>query len=338
MTITPGAPGPQVPPGIDSSVSHSARIWNYWLGGKDYYPVDEQVGDQILAFVPELVRSARADRYFLARAVRFLAAQGIRQFLDVGTGLPTVDNTHEVAQRAAPESRIVYVDNDPLVLVHARALLTSTPEGRCDYINADVRDPQSILRQAARTLDFSQPIAVMMLGVVNFVIDTSEALQVVRQLTDATVPGSYLVISHPTTEVDAVPMTEAVRFWNEQGTAQMTLRSREELARFFDGMDLVEPGIVTCSRWRPEVMEIGEIVDVTHFGGVARKNLSPWGTHQPPRPPGRARPQGTATTRGTGRTKVTGSRERSVSIKGCGGGYLRRRPRSRPRRDSPLRS
>jgi O-methyltransferase involved in polyketide biosynthesis len=267
----PITPGPQVPPGIDASVSHSARIWNYWLGGKDYYAVDKQVGEQILAFVPELVRSARADRYFLARAVRFLAAQGIRQFLDVGTGLPTVDNTHEVAQRAAPESRIVYVDNDPLVLVHARALLTSTPEGRCDYIEADVRDPQSILRQAARTLDFSQPVAVIMLGVLNFVIDTGDALQVVRQLTDAIAPGSYLVISHPTTEVDAAPMTEAVRFWNEQGSAQMTLRSREELSRFFDGMDLLEPGIVTCSRWRPDVMEIGEIPDVTHFGGVARK-------------------------------------------------------------------
>jgi O-methyltransferase involved in polyketide biosynthesis len=271
MTTSPGVPGPQVPPGIDSSVSHSARIWNYWLGGKDFYPVDKQVGDQILAFVPELVRSARADRYFLARAVRFLAAQGIRQFLDVGTGLPTVDNTHEVAQRAAPESKIVYVDNDPLVLVHARALLTSTSEGRCDYIDADVLDPRSILAQAATTLDFSQPVAIIMLGVLNFVIDANEALRVVRQLTEATAPGSYLVISHPTTEVDAAPMTEAVRFWNEQGSAQMRLRTREELARFFDGMQLLEPGIVTCSRWRPEVMEISDIVDVTHFGGVARK-------------------------------------------------------------------
>jgi O-methyltransferase involved in polyketide biosynthesis len=281
MTTSPGVPGPQVPPEIDSSVSHSARIWNYWLGGKDFYPVDKQVGEQILAFVPELVRSARADRYFLARAVRFLASQGIRQFLDVGTGLPTVDNTHEVAQRAAPESRIVYVDNDPLVLVHARALLTSTPQGRCDYIDADLRDPQSILRQAARTLDFSQPVAVIMLGVVNFVIDTGEAVRIVRQLTDATVAGSYLVISHPTTEVDAAPMTEAVRFWNEQGSAQMTLRSREELARFFEGMDLLEPGLVTCSRWRPEVMDIGEIADVTHFGGVARKIALPCARSSP---------------------------------------------------------
>ena len=184
MTPSPQAPGSGASPKIDSTVSHSARIWNYWLGGKDHYPVDREVGDQILAFVPELVRSARADRYFLARAVRYLAGQGVRQFLDVGTGLPTVDNTHEVAQRAAPESRIVYVDNDPLVLVHARALLTSTPEGACDYIDADVHDPESILRQAARTLDFAQPVAIMMLGIVNFIIDTAQARQIVRRLAD----------------------------------------------------------------------------------------------------------------------------------------------------------
>jgi O-methyltransferase involved in polyketide biosynthesis len=271
QTPGPQAPGHQTPPKIDTTVSHSARIWNYWLGGKDYYPVDKEVGDQILGFVPELVRSARADRYFLARAVRYLAAQGIRQFLDIGTGLPTVDNTHEVAQRAAPESKIVYVDNDPLVLVHARVLLTSTPEGACDYIDADAHDPESILRQAARTLDFGQPVAIMMLGVLNFIIDTGQAAQVVNRLVNATVPGSYLVISHPTTEVDAAPMTEAVRFWNQQGSAQMTLRTHTELLRFFDGMELLEPGVVTCSRWRPDVMEISEIVDVTQFGGVARK-------------------------------------------------------------------
>jgi O-methyltransferase involved in polyketide biosynthesis len=271
MTTGPQPPGAQPPPKIDTTVSHSARIWNYWLGGKDYCPVDKEVGDKVLAFVPELVRSARADRYFLARAVRYLAAQGIRQFLDIGTGLPTVDNTHEVAQRAAPESKIVYVDNDPLVLVHAQALLTSSPEGACDYIEADVDDPDSILRQAARTLDFGRPIAIMMLGVLNFIIDTDQAVQVVRRLASAAVPGSYLVISHPTTEVDAVPMTQAVRFWNEQGSAPMTLRTHEELLRFFDGWELLEPGVVTCSRWRPDVMEIGGIVDVTQFGGAARK-------------------------------------------------------------------
>jgi S-adenosyl methyltransferase len=141
-----------------------------------------------------------------------------------------------------------------------------------------VHDPGSIVRQAARTLDFRQPIAIMMLGIVNFIMDTDQAVGIVRQLTDATVPGSYLVISHPTTEVDAAPMTEAVRFWNQQGSAPMTLRTREELLRFFDGMELAEPGVVTCSRWRPDVMEIGETVDVTHFGGVARKTLTRGGT------------------------------------------------------------
>ena len=158
------------------------------------------------------------------------------------------------------------------MLAHARALLTSTPEGACDYIDADVRDPESILRQAARTLDFGQPVAIMMLGIVNFIIDTAQAQQIVRRLVGGVAPGSYLVISHPTTEVDAAPMTEAVRFWNQQGSAQMTLRTREELLRLFDGMELVEPGVVTCSRWRPDVMEIGDIIDVTHFGGVARKS------------------------------------------------------------------
>jgi O-methyltransferase involved in polyketide biosynthesis len=272
MTSSLPAPGPGAAPKIDATVSHSARIWNYWLGGKDHYPVDQQVGDQILAFVPELVRSARADRHFLARAVRYLAAeQGIRQFLDIGTGLPTVDNTHQLAQRIAPESRIVYVDNDPLVLVHARALLASTPEGACDYIDADVHDPETIVRQASRTVDFSQPVAIMMLGIVNFIIDTGQAQQIVRQLVDGVPPGSYLVISHPTTEVDAGPMTEAVSFWNQQGSAPMTLRTREELMLFFDGMELAEPGVVTCSRWRPDTVEIGEITDVTHFSGVARK-------------------------------------------------------------------
>ncbi len=271
MTSSPQAPGSKASPKIDTSVAHSARIWNYWLGGKDYCPVDQEVGDQMLALVPELIRSARADRYFLARAVRYAAAHGIRQYLDIGTGLPTHDNTHEVAQRVAPESRIVYVDNDPLVLVHARALLTSTPEGACDYIDADVHDPGSILRQAARTLDFGRPVAIMMLGVLNFVIDNAQAEQIVRRLLDAVVPGSYLVISHPTAEIDAGPATESVRYWNQHGSAPMTLRTREELLRFFDGMDLAEPGVVTCSRWRPEVMEVSEIIDVFHFGGVARK-------------------------------------------------------------------
>jgi hypothetical protein len=276
MSADPSRPEPAASPEINTTVSHSARVWNYWLGGKDNYPVDQQVGDQILAFVPELVSSARADRYFIARAVRYLAGEkGIRQFLDIGTGLPTVDNTHEVAQRVAPESRIVYVDNDPLVLVHARALLTSRPEGACNYIDADVHDPRKILREASQTLDFRQPVAIMLLGILNFVISTDQAQAIVHQLLEAVPSGSHLVISHPTTEVGAGPMTEAVRYWNEQGSAPMTLRTRDELLRFFDEVELLEPGVVSCPRWRPDVMEIDEVVDVPQFCGLGRRRLRP---------------------------------------------------------------
>ncbi|MFW6725272.1 SAM-dependent methyltransferase [Streptomyces sp. MAR4 CNY-716] len=258
---------------VDSTVSHSARIWNYWLGGKDNYDVDRRVGDEILAYVPELVRSARADRHFLTRAVHHLAAEaGVRQFLDIGTGLPTVDNTHEVAQRVAPESRIVYVDNDPLVLTHAHALLTSTAEGATAYIDADVRDPEAIVREAAGTLDFDRPVAITMLGILNFVLDDDQARDIVHRLLDSVPPGSHLVVSHPTTEVDGEAMTGAVDYWNSQGTAPMRLRTRDELARLFDRVTLVEPGVVSCSRWRPrEDAELGRIVDVTHFCGVGVK-------------------------------------------------------------------
>lgn len=198
---------------LRTNVSHSARIWNYWLGGKDHYEVDEQVGDQILGFVPELPRSAVADRRFLARTVRYLTEEaGVRQFLDIGTGLPTADNTHEVAQRVNPSCKIVYVDNDPIVLAHAHALLNSTAEGATDYIDADVHDPDTILRGAAGTLDFRQPIAITMLGVLNFGMDTDEAAAVVRRLVAAVPPGSHLVISHPTTEVDGEAMTQAVEY------------------------------------------------------------------------------------------------------------------------------
>ncbi|MFF0729250.1 SAM-dependent methyltransferase [Streptomyces sp. NPDC004134] len=268
------APQPLSPlDAVDSTVSHSARIWNYWLGGKDNYDVDRRVGDEILTYVPELVRSARADRHFLARAVRYLAAEaGVRQFLDIGTGLPTVDNTHEVAQRVAPESRIVYVDNDPLVLTHAHALLTSTPEGATAYIDADVRDPAAIVREAAATLDFDRPVAITMLGILNFVLDDDQAQDIVHRLLDSVPPGSHLVISHPTTEVDGEAMTGAVGYWNSQGTAPMRLRTRDELARLLDRVTLAEPGVVSCSRWRPQDdAGLGRIADVTHFCGVGAK-------------------------------------------------------------------
>jgi len=257
---------------FDTNIPHSARLWNYWLGGKDNFAVDREVADQILAMVPEMVTSARADREFLGRAVRHLAGvEGVRQFLDIGTGLPTANNTHQVAQRVAPTSRIVYVDNDPLVLAHARALLTSHPDGVTDYIDADLRTPDKILDAAARTLDFNQPVAIMLLGVLNFIPDNDDAIALVEQLIAAVPSGSCLAISHPTTEINGDVMTEALRLWNEGPAAKMVLRSRDEVARFFPGLELLDPGVVTCSHWRPDPTTDRVSVEVAHFGGVGRK-------------------------------------------------------------------
>jgi O-methyltransferase involved in polyketide biosynthesis len=264
-------------PGIDTTVSHSARIWNYWLGGKDNFAADRLAGDRVAQMLPSIVAQARADRAFLGRAVTYIAGQeGIRQFLDIGTGLPTADNTHEVAQRIAPESRIVYVDYDPMVLVHARALLTSSPQGACDYVDGDLRDPGKILDAAARTLDFARPAALLLLGILHHVPDTGEALEIVRTLTAALAPGSFLVINHSTSAIHGAAMEEAVRHWNEVGTPSMTLRTTQEITRFFDGLDLLPPGVVSCSRWRPDLSPGAEPPEeVDEFCGVARKPAAP---------------------------------------------------------------
>ncbi len=259
--------------GLDPTVSHSARIWNYWLGGKDNYAADREAGDRVAQMLPIIVTQARADRAFLGRAIRYLAGEaGIRQFLDIGTGLPTADNTHEVAQRVAPEARIVYVDNDPLVLTHARALLTSTPQGACDYIDGDLRDPDRILTEAARTLDFGRPVGLMLLGILHHIPDTDQAYAIVRRLVAALAPGSFLTVNHSTSAVSGEAMEEAVRHWNKVGTPSMTLRTPEQIARFFDGLELLEPGVVSCSLWRPDpVQGGGPPVEVDEFCGVARK-------------------------------------------------------------------
>ncbi|MFI2205008.1 SAM-dependent methyltransferase [Streptomyces sp. NPDC020192] len=258
---------------INTSQPHTARIWNYWLGGKDNYEVDRAAGDQIRQLHPGIGEYARADRLFLGRAVRHLVAEeGIRQFLDIGTGLPTADNTHEVAQRIAPESRIVYVDNDPLVLAHARALLTSTPEGRTDYLDEDLRNVDAILEHASRTLDFSEPVALMLLGVVIFIGDDEDPYGLVRRLTDRLPAGSHLVLSHTITSPSMPDVDEAVKFWNENGTPKLTQRRPEDVARLFDGLDLLEPGVVSCSRWRPEHTHGAEPEEVAMYGGVARKS------------------------------------------------------------------
>jgi O-methyltransferase involved in polyketide biosynthesis len=253
-------------------VAHTARIWNYWLGGKDHFAADREVGDQIRGFLPDIVLSARADRAFLNRAVRYLVGEaGIRQFLDIGTGLPTADNTHQVAQATAPECRIVYTDNDPMVLAHARALLTSTPEGVTDYIDADARDTDEILRASARTLDFDRPVALMLLGILNFIGDTAEAQRIVDGLVAAVPSGSYVAIAYPTREVKPEESDQAVRLWNENAKPPITLRSAADLAGFLHGLELLEPGVVSCTKWRPEPGDPTATTDVYQFCAVARK-------------------------------------------------------------------
>jgi O-methyltransferase involved in polyketide biosynthesis len=253
-------------PRLDTTVAHTARVWNYWLNGKDHCPADREVGEQILQFLPSMRATARADRAFLGRAVRYLAGEAqIRQFLDVGAGLPTADNTHEVAQAVASESRIVYVDNDPLVLVHAHALLTSTPEGVTSYIEADLHDPDTILEQAAGALDFTQPVALALLGVLNFILDDDEAQAIVNRLLDAVPPGSYLAIAHASNEVNPAEAQAARQFWNENAKPPITFRTAQQITRFFDRTVLLDPGVVSCSRWRPNILDAPE---VDQFCGV----------------------------------------------------------------------
>jgi O-methyltransferase involved in polyketide biosynthesis len=256
---------------LNTSVAHNARVWNFWIGGKDNYEVDQRVGTHVASMFPLVRDIARADRDFLGRAVRHLAGgRGVRQFLDIGTGLPTADNTHEIAQRVAPDARIVYVDNDPIVLLHARTLLTGTAEGRTDYIDADVHDPDAILERAGGVLDLSRPVAVMMLGILNFVLDTDEARRIVRRIMDAVPSGSFLVLTHPTFEPDlgGEGQIPAMKFWNENATPPITARGRADVAAFFDGLELLEPGLVSCAQWRAE---LHAPVVVPQFGAVAVK-------------------------------------------------------------------
>ncbi|QVQ53434.1 SAM-dependent methyltransferase [Spiractinospora alimapuensis] len=257
---------------IDTTVPHSARIVNYWLGGKDYYPVDRQVGQQIIESNPQMYAIARCSRAFLIRAVTHLArGVGIRQFLDIGTGMPTANNTHEVAQAVAPECRVVYVDHDPLVLTHARALLVGSPEGATDYIDADLRDPDEILHQAARTLDFGQPVGLMLMGIIGHVTDNDEAKAIIDRLLDALPSGSYLTLCDDTNVIDGATMDAMVNHWNKVGTNPRVNRTPEELLGFFDGLDVIDPGVVSVPYWRPDPSDIGTRVEIDHFGGMGRK-------------------------------------------------------------------
>jgi hypothetical protein len=256
-------------PKLDTSAPHSARIWNYWLGGKDNFAVDRQVGDQVREVFPAIVENARASRAFLGRAVRFLTADaGLRQFLDLGTGLPTANNTHEIAQSVAPESRVVYVDNDPLVLVHARALLTSSAEGVTDYVDSDVRDTDRILGEARRVLDLNQPVGIVMLGILGNIPDYDEARSIVARLVAAVPPGSYLVVNDGTNTSEEIAAGAKV---SGEGGHAYALRSPDEIARYFEGLELEEPGVVPTTRWRPDADADPESPVLDGFCGVARK-------------------------------------------------------------------
>ncbi|WP_017606605.1 SAM-dependent methyltransferase [Nocardiopsis alkaliphila] len=260
---------PQDTPNTD--VPHSARVYDYWLGGKDNYPADRAMGDRILSVLPMIGDMAVQNRAFLERTIRFLAQErGIRQFLDIGTGLPTANNIHQVAQSVAPESRIVYVDHDPLVLAHARALLTSAPEGRTAYVEADLRDPETILRGAAQTLDLSEPVGLSLLGVLFHITDDT-AYDIVRELVLALPSGSHVVLTHATDAATGPAMREAVRQWNQSADNPIVLRAPERIAAFFEGLEWVEPGLVSIPRWRPDPTEVGEPRLVDEFGAVARK-------------------------------------------------------------------
>jgi hypothetical protein len=267
-----GSPAGDDAVSLDTSVPHIARVYDYWLGGKDNFAADRVVAEQVIATLPEIRLSVRAQRAFLGRAVHYLAAEaGIRQFLDIGTGLPSASNTHEVAQRAAPESRVVYVDNDPIVLLHARSLLTSLPEGATAYVDADLRDIGTILARAKAVLDFGRPVAVMLLGVLHCIADADAPAALVARLMEAMPPGSYLVMSHPASDVATAQMATSMRAYNNQAAVPLTARSHAEVTAFFAGLDLIEPGVVQVHRWRAGTGDPGTGRDLPNYGAVARK-------------------------------------------------------------------
>jgi hypothetical protein len=277
--VTDATSDPAAGTGIDTTVPHSARIWNYWLGGKDNYAVDRAAGDAWIAINPDITLVARSARAFLQRTVTYLAGEaGIRQFLDVGTGLPTADNTHEVAQRVAPDAKVVYVDNDPLVLAHARALLIGTSEGATRYLHADMHDPAGVLSGAREILDLDQPVALMFMQVLGHIADLDEARGLVRTLFDSLCPGSYLVINEGSNTVAGDSVKKAQDEYSDTGAVPYITRDPEEIRSLFptDGVEWVEPGFVSVPFWRPAtdaaVPAIGDAsAPVDAYGGVIRK-------------------------------------------------------------------
>jgi O-methyltransferase involved in polyketide biosynthesis len=256
-------------PGFDTTVASPARIWNYWLGGKDNYAADRAASETVLAAMPSLLQIAKATRRFLVDAVTLLARDyGVRQFLDVGTGLPAADNTHEVAQRVAPESRIVYVDYDPVVLAHARALLVSNDAGATTYVDADLRDTETILAAAARTLDLREPVAILLITVLHFIPDADQPQQIVKRLLDSVPPGSFLVILHAPSDVRRDEVAEMARRYNATASAPIHPRPQDEVARFFDGLEMIGPGLVNLSDWWDSTTPDAGLAG---YVGIARK-------------------------------------------------------------------
>jgi len=237
---------------FDTSVAHPARVYAYWLGGKDHFPADRKAAEDVIRLRPQVVAGARANRAFLAWVVRYLAAEcGIRQFLDIGTGLPSLDNTHEVAQQVDPACRAVYVDNDQMVLTHARALLTCTAPGSCDYVDADVRDPSAILAGAAHTLDLAQPVAVLLLAILHFLSDADDPAGIVARLAGGLAPGSFIALSHLTGDFAPGQVGAAVAAYNTQASTAVTSRTHAQVSGLFGGLPLVPPGVVPVTQWRP---------------------------------------------------------------------------------------
>ncbi|MBR8743973.1 SAM-dependent methyltransferase [Nocardiopsis sp. MG754419] len=261
---------------IDSSVAHTARVWNYWLGGKDNYPVDREIGDRVKALFPQVVDVATGDRLFLRRSVTYAIQQeGIDQFLDVGTGLPTANNTHEVAQTLNPEARVVYVDNDPLVLAHARALLTGTEQGRTQFVGEDLREVDAVLDAARETLDFDRPILLTLMGTMGH-FEHDQALELVRAYVDALPAGSLVAICDGVFGDDggAAPdanALEGMKLWQEQVAQPYIMRSVPEFGSYFEDLELIDPGVVSVFHWRPEPTEVGSLRDVPQYAGLAKK-------------------------------------------------------------------
>jgi hypothetical protein len=259
------------PGGLDTSVPHIARVYDYWLGGKDNFAADRKAAEQVIAAYPGILRDVRAQRAFLANTVRYLAGTaGIRQFLDIGTGIPTANNTHEVAQGVEPGCQVVYVDNDPMVLNHARALLVGVTAPTA-YVDADVRDTGKILAQAARLLDFSKPVAVMLISILHLIPDEYHPHAIVTRLMAAVPSGSWLALSHPARDVHPQQVTEAASRFNQLASAKATLRTRAEILRFFDGLELLEPGLVQVHQWRPGHSAPGHNQETAGYCGLARK-------------------------------------------------------------------